>query len=87
VGHHNGQTTDPPARGHANRVTALLEPLNGLELGAHDRCIIDWLADWDTSTIGTIASLLYRARAISHDESTTVGARHRGGNSADNSAQ
>jgi hypothetical protein len=51
-------------RSHADRVTALLEPLDGIELGHHDRRIIDWLADWDTTTIGTIASLLYRARAI-----------------------
>jgi hypothetical protein len=66
----HGDTTDPPAQGHADRVTALLEPLDGIELGAHDRRIIDWLADWDTPTIGTIASLLYRARAIGHRDGT-----------------
>jgi hypothetical protein len=70
AGDQNDQTTQPPDRGHADRVTALLEPLDGIELGAHDLRIIDWLADWDTSTIGTIASLLYRARAIDHDDGT-----------------
>jgi hypothetical protein len=52
------------ARRHADRVAALLEPLDGVELGAYDPRIIDWLADWDTSVIGTIASLLYRARMV-----------------------
>jgi hypothetical protein len=51
------------ARRHAERVAALLEALDGVELGAYDRRIIGWLADWDTSVIGTIASLIYRARA------------------------
>jgi hypothetical protein len=69
AGDQNDQTTQPPDRGHADRVTALLEPLDGIELGAYDFRILEWLADWDTPTIGTIASLLYRARAIGHDES------------------
>ncbi len=73
--HRNGETTDPLARGHADRVTALLEPLDGIELGAHDRRILDWLADWDTSTVGTIASLLYRARAIDTADGARDGAR------------
>jgi hypothetical protein len=86
--HPNGQTTEQRrARGHADRVTALLEPLDGIELGHHDRRIIDWLADWDTPTIGTIASLLHRARAIGHDESTTQGARHGGEDGTDNGTQ
>jgi hypothetical protein len=50
------------ARVHADRVAALLEPLDGVELGAYDRRIVHWLADWDVSTVGTIASLFYRAR-------------------------
>lgn len=52
------------ARTHADRVTALLEPLDGIELGGYDRRIIEWLAGSNNSTIGAIASLLYRARAI-----------------------
>ncbi|WP_143532087.1 hypothetical protein [Saccharothrix sp. ALI-22-I] len=50
------------ARRHTDRVAALLEPLDGIELGEHDRRIIEWLADHDTSVVGTVASLLYRAR-------------------------
>lgn len=49
-------------RRHDNRVAALLEALDGIELGDYDRRIIDWLAGWDTSVVGTVASLLYRAR-------------------------
>jgi hypothetical protein len=86
--HPTGETTQQrQARGRADRVIALLEPLDGIELGAYDRRILDWLADWDTTTIGTIASLLYRARAIGHDESTTQGAQHGSADRADNGTQ
>ncbi|MBP2323810.1 hypothetical protein JOF56_004195 [Kibdelosporangium banguiense] len=51
-----------------DRVTALLEALDGIELGAHDRRIIAWLAEWEISTVGTVVSLLYRARAAGADE-------------------
>ncbi|HEY4022593.1 MAG TPA: hypothetical protein VGM75_28135 [Pseudonocardiaceae bacterium] len=44
------------ARSHADRVAALLEPLDSIELGEYDRRIIDWLAGWDTSVIGTVAA-------------------------------
>jgi hypothetical protein len=47
----------------ADRVAALLEALDGIELGVHDRRIIAWLAEWEIGTVGTIVSLLYRARA------------------------
>ncbi|CAL9576573.1 hypothetical protein SUDANB95_04908 [Actinosynnema sp. ALI-1.44] len=59
------ETTDQRrARRNADRVTALLEPLDGVELGEHDRHVIEWLAAHETSLVGTIASLLYRARAV-----------------------
>lgn len=35
----------------------------GIELGAYDRRIIDWLAGWDYPTVATIASLI---RCASH---------------------
>ncbi len=41
----------------------LLAPLAGIELGVYDRRILDWLANWDWSTVGTVVSLLHRARA------------------------
>lgn len=50
-------------RVHADRVAALLEALDGIELGAFDRLTIEWLADWETGVVGTLASLFYRARA------------------------
>ncbi|QFZ17732.1 hypothetical protein [Saccharothrix syringae] len=60
-----GETTDRRrTRRHADRVIALLEPLDGVELGEHDRRVIEWLATHDTSVVGTVASLLYRARAV-----------------------
>lgn len=50
------------ARRHADRVAALLEALDGVEIGEHDMVILKWIADWDMSTVATIASLIYRAR-------------------------
>ncbi|MEV0675968.1 hypothetical protein AB0I60_05530 [Actinosynnema sp. NPDC050436] len=59
------ETTDQwHARCHADHAAALLEPLDGVELGEHDRHVIEWLADQDTSVVGTVASLLYRVRAV-----------------------
>lgn len=54
-------TMDTPG-GQQDRVNALLEALDGVELGEHDRRIVEWLASWDTSVVGTVASLFYRAR-------------------------
>jgi hypothetical protein len=36
--------------------------LEGVEMGAYDRRIITWLAQWDDTTCRTIASLLWRCR-------------------------
>jgi hypothetical protein len=33
----------------------------GVELGAYDRRIVDWLAGWDYPTVATITSLIRRA--------------------------
>ncbi|MEU5607976.1 hypothetical protein AB0H03_04330 [Streptomyces sparsogenes] len=41
---------------------ALAEAFAGVELGAYDRRIIDWLANWDAPTVATLASLVIRAR-------------------------
>jgi len=40
------------------------EALDGVELGAHDLRILDWLGGWDTDTVVTVASLLARARRL-----------------------
>jgi len=47
----------------AQRRELLAQALSGVELGAYDRRILDWLAGWDTDTVVTVASLLRRARA------------------------
>lgn len=52
--HHEGSTQ---FRG------ALLQAVDGVELGAYDRRIIDWLAGWDVPTVAVVVSLLHRARA------------------------
>ena len=41
---------------------ALAEAFDGVELGAYDRLIIDWLANFDGPTVATLASLVIRAR-------------------------
>lgn len=41
----------------------LAEALDGIELGADDRRILQWLSGWEPSTVATIASLIVRARA------------------------
>lgn len=66
--HRFGETAaEWQTRRHADRVAALLEPLDGIELGEYDYRIIEWLGTWDTSVIGTVASLLYRARMLPLD--------------------
>lgn len=40
----------------------LAEAFAGVELGAYDQTIIDWLAGWDAPTVVTVASLVRRAR-------------------------
>lgn len=55
------------SRVRANRKAALLEALAGIELGAYDLRIVEWLSEWEDSTLATIASWLYRARAAGGD--------------------
>jgi hypothetical protein len=47
----------------AEYLAALHEPLTGIPLGTYDERMIGWLAGWDVPTVGTVASLLHRARA------------------------
>lgn len=46
-----------------DRLTALCEPLHGLEVTDYERGVLDWLAGWETSTVAVLAGLLHRARA------------------------
>ena len=41
----------------------LLEALDGVELGAYDRRVVEWLAGWDVPTVAVVVSLFHRVRA------------------------
>lgn len=61
-----GGPVDKPPRGfvpQAEQARILAGVLAGIELGAWDRQIVQWLANWDTCTVLTVASLIARARA------------------------
>lgn len=42
---------------------ALIQALDGLELGYHDRSVISWLSERDSATVATVCSWILRARA------------------------
>ena len=44
------------------RQEAFAAVLDGVEMGAYDRRIVAWLAQWDDITCRTIASLMWRCR-------------------------
>jgi hypothetical protein len=46
----------------AERLAALLKPLQGVHLGAYDERILHWLTEWDVSTAAVVVSLLWRVR-------------------------
>jgi hypothetical protein len=48
--------------GQQDRVDALREALGDVELGDYDHRIVEWLATWDVSVVGTIVSWIYRVR-------------------------
>ena len=57
---------EAPPRGfmpQAKQAQILAGVLAGIELGAWNRQIVEWLANWDTCTALTVASLIARARA------------------------
>jgi hypothetical protein len=45
--------------------------LAGIELGSHDRRIIDWLVQWDDYTARLVLSLLVRARRAGYAEAAS----------------
>jgi hypothetical protein len=54
------------------RAAMLTEALAGVELGAWDRRILQWLAHWcDTPTFLAILGMLQRARIAAQAEATT----------------
>ena len=61
-----GGPVDTPPRGFlppAEQAQILAAVLAGIELGAWDRQIVQWLAGLDACTVLTVASLIARARA------------------------
>lgn len=53
--------------GQQDRVDALREALGDVELGDYDHRIVEWLATWDVSVVGTIVSLIHRVRQAADD--------------------
>jgi hypothetical protein len=47
----------------ADGMTALLTPLEGLDLSDYERHTLNWLSGREDSTIAVVAALLHRARA------------------------
>ena len=47
----------------AEQAEILAGVLAGIELGAWDRRILEWMAGWDASTVLTVASWIARSRA------------------------
>ena len=61
-----GGPVEAPPRGfmpEAEQAQILADVLAGIELGAWDRQIVQWLAGLDACTVLTVASLIARARA------------------------
>jgi len=61
-----GGPVHAPPRGfmpQAEQAQILADMLAGIELGAWDRQIVQWLAGLDACTVLTVASLIARARA------------------------
>ncbi len=42
----------------------LAAELSGIELGAYDKRIIEWLAGWEPSTVAVVCGLVSRARQV-----------------------
>jgi hypothetical protein len=51
------------ARRHADRLAAMLEPLQGIDISAYERRTVEWIVGWEISTTAVFAALLHRARA------------------------
>lgn len=48
--------------GTQERHSALIKALQGVQLGAYDQRIVQWLASQDVPLVATVISLLYRIR-------------------------
>jgi hypothetical protein len=59
--------TDPLEPSTPVHEQVLRDALAGVELGAYDETIVEWLAVRDTAMVATIASLIYRVRALGYE--------------------
>ncbi|MCW2900640.1 MAG: hypothetical protein JWO67_2905 [Streptosporangiaceae bacterium] len=62
----NVVTTDPTGWRRAvqlDRIAALLEPLDRIELSDREHAVVEWLAGWDIPTIAPVVRMLHAARA------------------------
>ncbi|MGH3701822.1 MAG: hypothetical protein ACRDQY_20660 [Pseudonocardiaceae bacterium] len=57
------------------RRAALVRALEGVELGAYDEYMLEWLASWDAGIVAAVVSLLLRLR----EAATNQTPHHRGG--------
>jgi len=57
------------------RRAALVAALEGVELGAYDERVLDWLASWDVPIVAAVVSLLLRVRKAAIRQ----GPRYQGG--------
>ncbi|MGH3710582.1 MAG: hypothetical protein ACRDRU_14510 [Pseudonocardiaceae bacterium] len=57
------------------RRAALVAALEGVELGAYDERVLDWLAGWEVPVVAGVVSLLLRVRKAA----THQARHHRGG--------
>lgn len=61
---------------HLDRVAALLEPLDGIELSECEHAVLGWISGWDIHTIAPLVRVLHAARAADPlDQPTAGGAR------------
>jgi hypothetical protein len=73
-----------PVGGTANEnpnLTMLLDALLGTDvaLGAYDRRIVEWLAQWEPATCAVVAGLITRAHAAGQDTAGGPGTAQPGG--------
>jgi hypothetical protein len=67
-----GRGSPPGARRAAFRAE-LDRALEGVDLGAWDQVIVDWLSGWDVATVTAVCSLLLRAREAGRHDARVEG--------------
>lgn len=63
VGHDRDEFQRYLRRLHERRLAVLLEPLDGIKVSNYERYTLQWLCEWEVSTVAVVAALLHRARA------------------------